>query len=141
MDERNGMTYPKRGEMSEDGKFYTHTDGTVNSFDTSTGFCNECVFVGVNCSKEVPAKCQGGVFKRIEGAYVPSTEEQEACDMARAMIVNCGDYRYWSKPPDVRTSDHDKHHCVGCVELTERKCPARAYLAAHGDAHAWETNG
>ncbi len=126
------MTYPKRGEMSEDGKFYTHTDGSVHEklIVPSEGWrmCVNCsFFVDYDCESGRVAPCtEATIFKRIDGAYVLSAEEQEACDMARAMIVVCmNDYR-------VEAS------CNGCGQLSEKTCPARAYLAAHGDANAWE---
>lgn len=62
--------------------------------------------------------------------YVPSDPEQAACDMARAMIVVCG----------ALYSENYDHcgACNGCFRLEEKSCPARSYLAAHGDASAWE---
>lgn len=139
MDERNGMNYPKRGEMSDDGRFYTHTDGSVHErlIVPSEGWrmCVNCsFFVDYDCESGRVAPCtEATIFKRIEGAYVTSAEEQEACDMARSMIVKCGG------PESTRCLYYGGGYL--CDDITNKSCPARAYLASHGDAHAWETNG
>lgn len=127
--------HPARGEMSADGKFYTHTDGTVHERITwpSDGWrmCPHCSFAKHGCDGGRVAPCsETSVFRRIEGAYVYSADEQAACDMARAMIVVCG----------ALYSENYDHcgACNGCFRLEEKSCPARSYLAAHGDASAWE---
>lgn len=57
-----------------------------------------------------------------KGAYVPTDEEREACDMARKMIALCSDMA----------------DCNYCLHVEKKSCPARAYLAKHGDPNAWE---
>lgn len=86
--------YPSRGEMSKDGKYYTSTNGNVYEHGK----------------------------RKIEGAYVPTDEEREACDMAREMIALCSDMA----------------DCDYCLNFEKKSCPARAYMAAHGCAEAWE---
>lgn len=93
--------YPRRGKMSKDGKYYTSTNGNVYEFGK----------------------------RKIEGAYVPTDEESEACDMARAAITKC---EKWHKHAMVETK------CNCCQYFLNKDCPARAYLAEHGCADAWE---
>lgn len=59
-----------------------------------------------------------------KGAYVQTDEEREACDMALKMIALC--------------QEHVDLLCNMCMHITHKTCPARAYLAAHGCANAWE---
>lgn len=69
------MNYPKRGTKSEDGRLYTHTDGSVHEV-TDTN-CQACTgFLDDFCSPIMG--CQGG-WARIEGAFVPTDEVLEAC--------------------------------------------------------------
>ena len=121
--------YPARGEMSADGKLYTGKNGSVyaSTFDGTSDNCTLCDVT--ECEGEIACATSYNL-KRIEGAYVPSTDEQAACDMARAMIVVCG----------ALYSENYDHcgACNGCFRLEEKSCPARSYLAAHGDASAWE---
>lgn len=122
------MNYPKRGEMSEDGKYYTHTDGSVHEV-TDTN-CQACSAFTHDFCKTLRV-CTSG-WQVVEGAHVPSAEEQEACDMARAMIYRCSCYRY------ELLHGCDAKPCNSCSLFTSKSCPARAYLASHGDANAWE---
>lgn len=122
------MNYPARGETSEDGRYYTHTDGAVHERVPFEG-CRKCSLFGaaqcvnVSCGDLINGKM--AMFKLVEGAYVQTAEETEACDMAWKMIAVCG-------PHDAFTP------CGSCKLFTEKLCPARAYLAKHGDATAWE---
>lgn len=135
MSEQN---YPARGKMSEDGKYYTHTDGSVHErveYADDVHVCDDCSLVDltgmvteIGCARcEFPKKCQ---WKHVAGAYVPTDEEREACDMARAMIKLC------PQSPLIE----DAEHCVGCPYLKDKDCPARGYLAAHHQQDAWEVN-
>lgn len=125
--------YPKRGHMSEDGKVYTDCKGGVHERVADMKQSNLLMCPGA-CSllavddfyprdHNEESICR---WTLIEGAYVPSDCELEACEMARAMIEQCvfsgGD-------------------CSDCGAFTDQNCPARVYLAAHGDAQAWEVVG
>ena len=114
--------YPRRGEMSEDGNYYTHTDGSVH--EVEIGVANGCHVCSVGKTKnECYALCSwANHFRLVEGAYVQSDEEREACDMARKMIALCSDMA----------------DCNYCLHIEKKSCPARAYLAEHGCADAWE---
>lgn len=136
------MNYPKRGEMSEDGKYYTHTDGSVhNRIERKLSeYCGDkpCSLYDKEGDCPPYVNYEPCRYSLVKGAYVPSAEEQEACDMARAAIQNCSTHYYWSRPMDIRTCEHNMNHCHSCSCLTAKSCPSRAYLAAHGDANAWE---
>lgn len=124
------MIYPKRGEMSEDGKFYTHTDGSVHACSgqnawTRTCECEDCSVLRF-CHATAGLLGDRCGWSLVRDAS-PSDDEQEACDMARHCIDICKQYRSYS---------YDD--CKTCPHVTNRTCPARAYLAAHGDANAWE---
>ena len=103
------MNYPKRGCRSKDLKTITYYNGKVAVF----------------CETEKK-------WKIIKGAYVPSDEEREACDMARAMIHMCGYFRGLAIPAQSRQA------CGRCSDLSNKSCPARLYLAAHKQPDAWE---
>lgn len=120
--------YPKRGQTSSDGKTYTDHDGTVHVW-TPRRLGEKCE--DANCSmfgKESPcpdpaedAPCG---WLKVEGAYVPSDDVLEACEMARKAIVMC--------------SVRDDSECDGCYEFHNKSCHLRLFLAAHGDQKAWE---
>lgn len=126
--------YPARGKMSADGKYYTHADGSVHvevRGECAPGECgsNECSDCSV-AAKD--GRCRADCtfethYEIVEGAYVQTDEEREACDMARKMIEICCQAAYASDDT-----------CNGCAYLDDQDCPARAYLAKHGDATAWE---
>lgn len=93
--------YPARGEMSADGKFYTHMDGTVHKhtsyfagyFDKNPkrSPCGTCSMLDDGVCQDVDdiCSCAGGYFELVPGAYVPTEAEaaiSEACEMARAMV-------------------------------------------------------
>lgn len=138
--------YPARGEMSADGKFYTHTDGTVHKHTPYTaGYfesgpsrspCDSCSMLddGVCQCVDIYCSCVGGYFELVSGAYVPTEAEAaitEACEMARAMVKQCSYYRALAKSFRVRNA------CESCSDRTNRTCPARRYLAKHGATDAW----
>lgn len=127
--------YPARGQMSDDGKVYTDKDGAVHEVtDTNWQDCTGCThdFCGPSLG------CKGG-WHRIKGAYVPSSEEVAACDMARAMIEYCEDFRsLWECGENHSPTIGRPSGCICCPKFANKSCPARVYLAAHGDATAWE---
>lgn len=137
------MSYPERGKMDENRTVYTHDDGTVHELVPDCG-CSECSLDELDCQALRFANCGSGSFRLIQGAYVPteservSSLEREACDMARAMITKCQDNRYWSGPLVRRPCENKDNHYLDCAEFNHRSCPARAFLATHGDATAWE---
>lgn len=121
--------YPKRGCMSApDQKYHTHTNGDVYERN-----CQTCQFVKGNgfCGYEVGGHrpCN---WKKVEGAYVPSAEEQAACEMARRMILMCGYFRGIAIPAQSRQA------CGRCPDLSNKSCPARKDLERCGQADAWE---
>lgn len=123
--------WPKRGETSEDGKYYTHTDGRVYEILRSTlGSWETCAL----CSFKT--ECRGGrvvdcghlqYFRVIEGVFVISDAEQKACDMARAMIKTCAGGTFCAGAD-----------CWFCICLEKGTCPARSYLADMKQPDAWE---
>lgn len=118
------MNYPKRGQMSEDGKYYTHTDGSVHVVNKNSKSCSGCSLEkvdGCRCSK-------GYAWTLVWGAYVQTDEVQAACEMAREMIKKCCSIHVIA----------GGGCCNWCVSWFEKSCPARAYLAAHGQTDAWE---
>lgn len=119
------MNYPKRGQMSDDGNYYTHTDGRV--FKSSVDDCRDCDMADESVHDLCGPLCHNG-WSRAEGAYVTTDEEQAACDMARAMIKKCCSIHVIA----------GGGCCNWCVSWFEKSCPARAYLAAHGQPDAWE---
>lgn len=125
LEKEKEMNYPKRGEMSDDGKFYTHTDGSVH--ETEIGRDNGCHVCSVDKSNErCHAECGfSSHFRLVEGAYVPSDEEREACDMARHQISIC------NMRNNIVNCRKD------CVWFVDKTCPARLYLAAHKQQDAW----
>ena len=125
--------YPKRGELSEDGKVYTAMDGTVHLFKARLHGeacgdrpCSLYMF-DEDCPRNVNSN-DPCCYSLSPGAYVPSAEEAEACDMARAMIDHCGFHRWLA----------DKAGGVCCTKFIDRCCESRSYLAAHKQADAWE---
>lgn len=122
------MNYPARGESSADGRYYTHTDGTVHERVPLT-LCSKCSMFLADCS-DIDCGFIGNhhaMLRLVSGAYVPSAETSEACDMARAMIAKCE--RGWKQT---------YLPCASCGSYADKSCPARAYLAKHGAADAWE---
>lgn len=123
------MNYPARGETSEDRHYYTHTNGTVYE-RVPVDECQNCSFVRTGkCHKVRCVTFKNGymaMFKLVEGAYVQSAEESEACDMARAHITMC----------ETHHISHDG--CEACCEFGTKKCHLRKYLAKHGATDAWE---
>ena len=79
------MNYPKRGRKSGEGKYYTHTDGSVHDLGhpkDHVSACKGCSLVSAcnETSLEKGLLCgQRGPYQKIEGAYVPTDEEQAAC--------------------------------------------------------------
>ena len=129
------MNYPKRGELSDDGKYYTHTDGSVHERVSFNG-CNRCSLDEYCDTQELPPcgeiGCANTMFSRAPEAYVPSDEEQSACVMARAMINNC--HRSRSRWHGVGCED-----CVKCTgAITSTSCEARVWLAKYHQPDAWE---
>ena len=122
------MNYPKRGCLSEDGKYYTHTDGTVWLYlgqpTPNRGKCVVCKWRarGTKCGAERPSGCN---YRQVAGAYVLSDEEQSACDMARKQIYRCA---YMARLVN----------CKNCEFFKAKKCDARLFLAAHQQPDAWE---
>ena len=119
--------YPARGMMRDGGLIYTHVNGTVHEKRLgfggyNRGKCAVCKYNRDGSCIAVPP--QGCGWRQIEGAYVPSDCELEACDMARKAIVMC--------------SVRDDSECDGCYEFHNKLCHLRKYLAAHGDDQAWE---
>jgi hypothetical protein len=120
------MNYPKRGQMSEDGKVYTHTNGSVHKRFFELSACDKCSLQKDACGE---AECISGHFEKIEGAYVPTDEEREACDMAHKAIGVCS----------CRTVTGCEYPSeLTCHSLIGKECVLRKYLADHGDAKAWE---
>lgn len=86
-------TYPARGMISADGKFYTHWDGTVHERSVrkpgeacGDHLCSMYDKEG-DCPKHFNAEpCS---YRLIEGAHVPSADEQAAEAAIRAGIENC----------------------------------------------------
>lgn len=121
------QVYPPRGEMSADGRQYTHTDGSVHEQQFYVVGCKECSLMNLTCHL-----CNDGStthpWRLVDGAYVTSDEEREACDMARDAIRAC----------DLMSSIGTPLLCRGCPKLSDKSCPARLYLAKHGDPDAWE---
>ena len=114
------MNYPKRGCISDDGKFYTHTDGRVFTRNENACGVRSCS----TCSRELRKVC----MDIIKGAYVPSDEEREACYMARRAIKKCVAYYAWSSG------------CASCKWFIARTCDTRKYLESKHQPDAWEAN-
>lgn len=124
----NEQKYPKRGQVSEDGQYYTHKDGTVHEHsDTNCQACSAFMY-DFNCS--VTPRNNGPCgYHVIEGAYVLSADELEACDMARKAIEQCGrDYVYPCQP---------KCKTELCEHLVDKTCHLRKWLERCGQADAW----
>jgi len=127
------MKYPKRGCISKNGKYYTHTDGGVHMFLYKNSDGLKCVcklpcYVGHVCNN-VPLTCTH--WKIIEGAYVPSDEELIACDMAREMIYRCAAFRY-----ELKMGKED-NPCFNCLYSKDKSCPARKYIGSKKQPDAW----
>ena len=125
------MNYPKRGQVSDDGKYYTHTDGRVHyrvERNPSEDTCSFCSVAWLAHDGKPCATCEHAMLI-VEGAYVPSDEEREACEMARNMIAEC--YAWISGMMEAKD-------CSPCPNFADKSCPARKYPAAHGDEKAWE---
>lgn len=126
------QVYPPRGQMSADGKYYTHTNGSVHVLvEGKENGCNVCSM----CSdfEGCRAACTNRTHCELaEGAHGPSEDDdgavREACDMARDAIRAC----------DLMSSMGTPLLCRGCPKLSDKSCPARLYLAKHGDPDAWE---
>jgi len=131
------MNYPKRGQMSDDGKYYTHTDGSVHHRAEPEPSTDSCSFCSVEWLEHEGKPCDNckHVMWIVKGAYVPSDEERAACDMARQAIKRCDRFKRWY---DEVEGGILPHGCSLCSELKDRSCPARAYLASHGHQDAWE---
>lgn len=126
------QNYPARGKMSADGRYYTHTDGSVHVQKKE---------VSKTCAGCSVAKCEGFClanctfetrFALVEGAHVSTAEESEACQMAREAICLCGNFR------GLALLVRSRQSCARCSWLADKRCPARAYLDKHGDPNAWE---
>lgn len=114
------MNYPKRGCISDDGKFYTHTDGRVFTRNENACGGRSCS----TCSRELRKVC----MDIIEGSYVTSDEEREACDMARAAIEQC----------NVGFGTKGCLHGATCFFFVTSSCHLRMYLASKHQPDAWE---
>jgi len=127
MNTSDKQQYPRRGQLSEDGKLYTHMDGSVYEKVSESHVCSVA-----DCKKcsNVPFYCMR--WSRIEVAYVQTEEERDACDMARNMIEQCSYFRGLAIPA------HSRQSCGRCSYLSNKVCPAREYLAKHGCSDAWE---
>ena len=112
--------YPKRGQKSDDGRYYTHTDGSVHEIIDYTECATCSVFSGDDCDFVCPKNKQ---FRLIKGACFPNDEVKEACDKMREMIQTC---------------QENGRDCVDCGRFQRREdCPARLYLAKHKQEDAW----
>lgn len=123
------MNYPKRGCMSEDGKYYTHTDGSVHERQLNTVGCASCSLMNLTCGL-----CNDALtvhpWKQVSGAYVPTDEEREACEAMRAGIVRCS--------LNGTGFEGCKSVIAPCHLLTAKTCPLRAYLDSKKQPDAWE---
>ena len=139
--------YPARGEMSADKQFYTHTDGKVHKFtpypagyfddDPNRSPCDSCSMntSGFCQGTDDLCSCAGGYFEFVSGAYVPTESEAaitEACEMARGAVNKCCLYRWVATPVN-----ESANACASCAAHINKNCPARVYLAKHGQADAW----
>ena len=129
--------YPKRGEFSADGRYYTLADGSVHEGVKWDG-CDKCS-LDEYCDTVEFQPCRGlsaangqKMFAFIEGVCVPSNDTIEACEMARAMIRLCAYFRGLAAPAQSRQA------CERCSEFSNKSCPAREFLAKHGQERAWE---
>ena len=129
--------YPKRGEFSADGRYYTHVDGSVHEGVKWDG-CENCS-LDEYCDTVELQPCSGlsaangkTMFAVVEGVCVPSNDAIEASEMARAMIRLCAYFRGLATPAQMR------HGCERCSEFSNKSCPGRAFLAKHGQDRAWE---
>lgn len=122
------MNYPKSGTKSADGKLYTHTDGSVHESVPFEGNCRHC-----SCRDFCDTQCHiGTMFRRIEGAFVPTDEVLEACEAMRGAIRIC---RYHLSLARCHT---EVDSCSRCSDWSNKTCPLRSYIAKHGQADAWE---
>jgi len=134
--------YPERGKVSEDGKFYTHVDGSVHENTHDFGGDNVCAVCSLNDHSDtttcfVDCNLAGGsaFWRKIEGAYVPSPEEREAYEAMREMIGECSGRQKFIDIPFHK--DINLHGCATCNMFPDKSCPARLYLSKHGDEKAW----
>ena len=124
----NHMNYPKRGCMSEDRKFYTHTDGSVHHRAEPNPSEDSCSFCSLEWLEHDGRPCENceHVMWIIPGEYVPSDEEREACDMAREAIKKCVAHYAWLSG------------CKSCTWFIGKTCDTRKYLSAHHQPDAWD---
>lgn len=118
--------WPERGQMSEDGKYYTHTDGRLVVIK-KTEYCLTC-FLRSECDRgRLFVTCRYAALSVVEGPYVPSADQRVAEAAMRAMIAMCPG----------RDKDLNTCHGKGCFDL--QTCPLRRYLSDElHDPKAWE---
>lgn len=135
----NQSKWPARGEMSEDGRYYTHTDGSVHELvDTNLRdweMCSPCsMFLRCDRSSCSEICTDTHNMRLVHDAYVQSDDELAACEAMRGMIARC------SKRSGGGALGFDTVGCKWC-EYSDKNvhgCPARAWLARCGQADAWE---
>jgi len=123
--------WPERGQMSEDGKYYTHTDGRLVVIK-KTEYCLTC-FLRSECDcGRLFVTCRYAALSVVEGPYVPSADERVAEAAMRAHIIVCAG---WTGVPCDGGGDAD----IQCDMFKNRTCHLRRYLAdVIRDPKAWE---
>lgn len=128
--------WPERGQMSDDGKYYTHTDGFVYHRvpRDKDSFCGKCVWSRErkNCMACANPIANGCAWEVVEGPYVPSADQRVAETAMRAHIIVCAG---WTGVPCDGGGDAD----IQCDMFKNRTCHLRRYLAdVIRDPKAWE---